>query len=327
MPTTRAQIDALIEKLEPSLRKAFQSAVDDMRNNVDLDDLATALRRGDINAAILAANIQPAALNGFLRAYELAFETAGAAEIATLKLNLIFNVRHLSGEQQLRQYGALFVQAVTDDTKAMLRTVLTASLARGQGALAAARDVRSYIGITNYDAGIALNFRRKLTTDPKALLSELSAEKGKGNYDLRDRRLDGIIRRAVMDGKPISPKDVDIIVNTYKNRKIAERAKAIARTETLSAVNTGKQEAYQQAVDSGKIAAQNVRKVWNTRMDGRERLTHAALNGDSVGLNERFRSPSGALLLHPGDRTAPASEICNCRCNATYRIDHLANVR
>lgn len=323
MAATRAQIEALLAKLEPSLRKAFRDAIESWRDSFDLTALIAALERGDIAAAVSIANIQPAALNGFLRAHELAFDAAGTLETATLRLNLIFNARHLSGERYLRQFGATFVTGVTDDVKETLRVVLTDSLSRGQGAKAAAREAREFIGIAASQAQAALNLRRKLETDPKVLLSEFEAD----SYKLRDKRLDGIVRRAARDGKPVAAKDVDKIVEAYKNRAIRWRSENIARTETLGAVNAGKHESYVQAVDSGKVPASAVRKVWNTAHDKRVRDTHRALDKDSVGLDEEFVSPSGARLRYPGDKRAPIGEIINCRCNASYRIDHFANVR
>lgn len=323
MPTTRKQIEELIARLEPALRRAFENSLADWRNNIDLDAVAEALRRGDIETAVRAANIQPAALNGFLTAREAAFEAAGTAEMASLRLNIIFNARHLRGEAMLERYGAQFVRAVSDDTKAMLRTSLTDSLSRGQGAKAAARGIRGMIGLTDSQAGWAINLRRKLIDDPKALVSEFAAD----GYKLRDKRLDGIVRRAVKAGKPIAASDIEKIVTAYQNRAIRWRSENIARTETLRAVQTGNFEAYQQAVESGKIAAQNVRKVWNSAHDNRVRHTHRELDGESVGLNERFVSVSGARLMYPLDATAPLSETVNCRCNLTYRVDHLANIR
>ena len=323
MPTTKKQIEELIARLEPTLRRAFDQALNDWRNNIDLDAVADALRRGDIETAVRAANIQPAALNGFLTAREAAFEAAGTAELLSLRLNIIFNARHLRGEQMLERYGAQFVQAVSDDTKAMLRTSLTDSLSRGQGAKAAARGIRDMIGLTDSQAGWAINLRWKLENDPKGLLSEFAAD----GYKLRDKRLDGIVRRAVKAEKPIAAADIEKIVTTYQNRAIRWRSENIARTETLRAVQAGNFEAYQQAVESGKIAAQNIRKVWNSAHDNRVRDTHKALDGESVGLNEAFVSPSGARLRYPLDDTAPLAEVVNCRCNLTYRIDHLANIR
>lgn len=323
MPTTRKQIEALIADLEPTLRKAFQQAIDDWRRNVDLDALARALGRGDIEGGIRAANIQPAALNVLVRATEAAFEAGGTAELNSIAVKIVFDARHLRGEAQIRDNAANLIQGITDDTRAMLRTILTDGLARGQGALSTARQVKTWIGITDNQAGYALNLQRKLETDPKALLAEFEAD----GYKLRDARLDGIVRRAVKSGDPIAAKDIQTIVTAYKNRSIAWRAKSIARIETLSAINAGRFESYQQAVSSGKVSAQNIRKIWNTTMDGRERATHAALNGESVGLNDMFVSPSNARLRYPGDKTAPLSETAQCRCNLTYRIDHLANVK
>lgn len=323
MPTTRKQIEALVEQRYPSLLKAFQKALDDWRNNLDLSAIEAALQRGDIDGAVRAANIQPAALNGLLTAREAAFEVAGTTELASLRLNIIFNARHLRGEQQLAQYGAQFVQGVTDDTKATLRTALTDSLSRGQGAKAAARSIRSYIGLTDSQTGWAINLRRKLETDPKALLTEFEAD----GYKLRDKRLDGVVRRAVKAEKPIAAADIEKIVTAYQNRAIRWRSENIARTETLRAVQAGNFEAYQQAVDSGKVAAQSVRKVWNSAHDNRVRHTHRVLDGESVGINESFVSPSGARLRYPLDPEAPISETASCRCNLTYRVDHLANIR
>jgi len=323
MPTTRKQLEELIARLEPVLRRAFDQALNDWRNHIDLDAVADALRRGDIESAVRAANIQPAALNGFLTAREAAFEAAGTAELSSLRLNIIFNARHQRGEQQLSRYGAQFVQAVSDDTKAMLRTSLTDSLSRGQGAKAAARGIRDMIGLTDSQAGWAINLRRKLENDPKGLLSEFATD----GYKLRDKRLDGIVRRAVKAEKPIAAADIEKIVTAYQNRAIRWRSENIARTETLRAVQAGNFEAYQQAVESGKVAAQSVRKVWNSAHDNRVRHTHRELDGESVGLNELFVSPSGASLRYPLDPNAPLEETVNCRCNLTYRIDHLANIR
>lgn len=323
MPTNRKQVEDLVERLYPSLLKAFQKALDDWRANLDLSAIEDALRRGDIETAVRAANIQPAALNGFLTAREAAFEAAGTAELSSLRLNIIFNARHLRGEAMLERYGAQFVQAVSDDTKAMLRTSLTDSVARGQGAKAAARGIRDMIGLTDSQAGWAINLRQKLENAPESLLSEFAVD----GYKLRDKRLDGIVRRAVTAGKPIAAADVEKIVTAYQNRAIRWRSENIARTETLRAVQAGNFEAYQQAVESGKIAAQNIRKVWNSAHDKRVRHTHRELDGESVGLNERFVSSSGAQLRYPLDETAPLAETLNCRCNLTYRVDHLANIR
>ena len=327
MPVTRAYVEALIAKLEPSLWAAFQRAIQNWSDSIDYEAIAEALKDGDVERAIRAANLQPAVLNPFLTAREAAYEAGGVAEANGLRINIIFDARHLSGEAVLKRQAADLVQGVTDDTKAVLRTVLTDGLERGQGALTTAREIKKYVGITDYQAQIALNLRRKLETDPTALLAELSAKPGEGNYKLRDRRLDGIIRRAVRDGKPIAAKDIETIIAAYRNRSIADRAKSIAATETLKAVNQGRQEAFQQAIDSGKVLASNVRRVWHAAKDSRTRDTHRQLDGETVGFNEPWVSSSGARLRFPGDPSAPLAETIRCRCNFSMRVDYFSNLK
>lgn len=322
MAVSRAYIEALIARLEPTLRREFMAALDDWRRNIDLQAVARALERGDVAGAVQAANIQPGALTGLARQMEGAFAAGGAAEAQGLRLNIIFNARDFRSEAIIRESSSTLIQAVTEDTRATLRTVMADGLSRGQGAATTARQIQPYIGMTEGQTRYALNFRRKLETDPKALLVELERD----NYKNRDRRLDGIVRRAVKSGEPMAARDIDKIMAAYRNRSIAWRAKMIARSETLRSVNIGRFEAYRQAVDSGKVREQDIRRTWNATPDKRTRDTHAEMGGQTVGLNEAFVSPSGARLRYPGDPLAPAHETINCRCNVTYRIDHLANV-
>jgi uncharacterized protein with gpF-like domain len=67
-------------------------------------------------------------------------------------------------------------------------------------------------------------------------------------------------------------------------------------------------------------------RVWDATGDSRTRETHAAMDGQEVGPNEPFASGSGAQLMHPGDGSlgAGASEIINCRCVVTHKIDFIA---
>jgi hypothetical protein len=337
MAVSRAYIEALIAKLEPMLRKAFDEAVNDWRNNVDLDALARALEQGNVEEAVRAANIQPAALNGLTRQIETAFEQAGSAEMTGLRIQVIFNARDLRAEEQLRRAAATLVQGVTDDTRAMLRTVVTDSLAKGQGGRATALDIAGrnvngerqggYIGLTDAHAKAALNFEATLADPVKLKAAFSNADRDKWPFALRDGRLDGQIAKAIKEGRALTPDQIKTAVTTYKNRALRWRGENIARTETLRAVNAGRHEAYQQAVASGKVAEQNIRRVWNAANDKRTRHTHRSMSGQSVGLNESFISPSGARLRYPCDPLAPLSETAQCRCNVTIRIDHLANLR
>jgi hypothetical protein len=77
-----------------------------------------------------------------------------------------------------------------------------------------------------------------------------------------------------------------------------------------------------QAIDTGAVRREDVRKVWISTKDGRTRDSHRALDTESVGLDERFSNG----LEYPGDPAGDASETVNCRCVMLTRIDFLANV-
>lgn len=94
----------------------------------------------------------------------------------------------------------------------------------------------------------------------------------------------------------------------------------------MASLHAAQIEAFEQAIESGGVARQNVRKVWVATRDARTRDTHRALGGESVGIDDAFVSPSGARLRFPGDPEAPAAEVANCRCTMAIRIDHLANL-
>ncbi len=95
-----------------------------------------------------------------------------------------------------------------------------------------------------------------------------------------------------------------------------ERAERIARTEMIGAANRGSQIG---AEEVSRDTGLQMRKVWIATRDTRTRDTHAAADGDAVGLNEPF-IVGGYELMHPGDQSAPASEVVNCRCTQAYEV-------
>lgn len=61
-------------------------------------------------------------------------------------------------------------------------------------------------------------------------------------------------------------------------------------------------------------------KGWHTCMDGRERRSHAVMNGKRVPIDEPF-IVGGYRMMFPGDITynPPLKEVINCRCTITPR--------
>lgn len=95
-----------------------------------------------------------------------------------------------------------------------------------------------------------------------------------------------------------------------------QRALMIARTESTRAANLGTQRAYSEAMAIGI----QVRKQWLSARDENVRNSHAALDGQTVGVNENFISESGAEALSPAT-FGDASEDVNCRCTMIPIVD------
>lgn len=89
------------------------------------------------------------------------------------------------------------------------------------------------------------------------------------------------------------------------------RALTIARTETSGAANA----ATMNAADALDI---EVKREWVAVEDARTRPSHAAADGQQIGRGESFQV-GGASLSGPGDPSAPAKEIINCRCGVALR--------
>ena len=85
-----------------------------------------------------------------------------------------------------------------------------------------------------------------------------------------------------------------------------------ARTAYTGAQNAGRQESYNRAKELGI----NLRKQWVAVKDARTRHSHAALDGQIVGIDDCFVSFLGSRMMYPGDRehSADPSDIYNCRC-------------
>jgi len=91
------------------------------------------------------------------------------------------------------------------------------------------------------------------------------------------------------------------------------RAEIIARTETHGAANYGSDQAAREL-------GLPLRREWLAAMDERTRETHAAANGQVVGMDEPFLVGDSALMF-PGDPAGPPELVINCRCTLGYIVD------
>ena len=122
-----------------------------------------------------------------------------------------------------------------------------------------------------------------------------------------------IIEDGLMEGLPVAQIGRNIQAATAFS---ATRSLRIAQTESTKAANIGAQQAYEQAAAQGV----RVQKQWLSARDAKVRDSHAALDGQTVGVNENFVSESGAEAPSPGS-FGEASEDINCRCTMIPVVD------
>lgn len=121
------------------------------------------------------------------------------------------------------------------------------------------------------------------------------------------------IERGITEGRSLDQvtEDVQRVLTASGTDYWPNRARTVARTETLGAVNAG---VYRAAVlDAEQRGDVAPFKTWIATDDKRTRPTHTAADQQRTLMSEPFRV-GGAQLLFPGDPRGPANEVINCRC-------------
>ncbi|MGO4449113.1 phage minor head protein [Phyllobacterium sp. TAF24] len=338
----REKFEQLIADFEPLLRNAFMESIADIKSNIQIKRIVERLERNDIAGAIDALYLDPAAFRPLDRAMAQAFEGGGVSTVSSMpmvrepdgaKLVVRFDTRNHRAEAWLRDHSTSLIRDIIADQRVGISTYLTEGLEAGRGPRAVALDIAGrlsratgrreggIVGLTSTQAKYVATARGELLSgDPEQLKHYLTRGR-------RDKRFDATVRKAISTGKPIPVETVDrMTTQQYANRLLLLRGETIARTETMGAFNESQMEAYRQLIDSGAVAESVVQRVWHTAGDSRVRDTHQGMNGQTVSFRTPFQSSNGPLLQYPGDPSAPASEIVNCRCRMSIKIDFLADL-
>jgi uncharacterized protein with gpF-like domain len=122
----------------------------------------------------------------------------------------------------------------------------------------------------------------------------------------------GQVARGAATGEsiPTIAARVDEVLTTTGTEIWSGRAVTVARTETIGALNAGRQDAFTAVADElgGEFEQQ-----WLATIDARTRPEHSAADGQRVPIGEPF-IVGGEPLMGPGDPTGSAENVINCRC-------------
>lgn len=341
-PRTQKQtLDYLIDLFTPEIRDIFIAAMQDVTDKAIIADVIKAIENGDPVRAFEAIGFSPAAMRPITAVIERAFERGGVLTGETFpkylntpsgRVVFRFDSRNSRSEAWLRDHSSQLVTRLTDEARANVRTVMERGMLEGRNPRSTALDIvgrvdpttkkriGGIIGLTENQENWVASARRRLMQSDSAYL----------NMELRDKRFDKVVQRAIADGRTLPADTIDKIIVAYKNNALRYRGEAIARTEAIQSLNRSEWEAHMQAVDMGALKRSEVRRHWDSTGDNRVRWSHRTMDkkyhDEGVGIDEPFISPSGAMMMFPGDTSlgAGANEVVMCRCRVRLKVDFLA---
>lgn len=167
------------------------------------------------------------------------------------------------------QKSATLVTAVTSETRQAIRQVIVAGQRDGLSPQQMATQIRSLVGLTARQASAVDKLRRQLGAEGK------------------------------------SQDAINAAADRYAARLLRQRARTIARTETIKAANRGQEAIWQQMTHDGLIP-RGALKRWIVTPDDRLCPVCAAVGGQEVPLNDAFQTGYGPVQSPPAHP--------NCRC-------------
>ena len=334
------KLDIIGNQQEAQMLRAFLDAVADIKNQTKITQLTVAIERGDIDGAIRLLGLDPAAFEGMDESLRQAYRTGGftgAAQFGSIPtpdgdVLMRFNMRSPAAEEWLRVNSSQLITDMVEGQQEMVRQVLTDDLAKGINPKQSALDLigrmdntgqrrGGFIGLTPQQTGWVLTARQELNDlNPNYF-----------NRKLRDKRLDGVIRRAMNSDTPLTPAQINRAVTRLQGRTLKYRGDVIARTESINALRAGQDQSIDQAIERAELDARDAKGTWDSSgPDGHTRDSHLLMEGQERmhGVPFDFVLSIGQAM-YPGDASlgAEAKELIQCRCRKNTTIDFIGRLK
>lgn len=326
----------LISTHEPQIRRGFMASVTDLQSNVDWPELIKALEGGNLDTAIAALNIHPAAWSEYSAAVSTTFAAAGSSTAAQVAFSegvgvgVRFNMQNPRAERWVAENVANKVVGFAEEQIQVSRNIIASGYHRGDGPRNIAYDLVGRVGATGSRQGGILGLDNPRAERLYNVTVGMRTPEG-----VQDLVVNGRVRYKVNEaterrilaayqrGEAVPLHERVISERQYKNLLLKQRADTVAETETGNAVMSGRQEEWMQAAESKGLDESAIIKTWKHRRgaSAHHRPDHLAMNNVSVeGLDTPFILPDGTLMQHAHDSDAGPEHIIRCGCDTEYRL-------
>lgn len=214
-----------------------------------------------------------------------------------------FNLLSYQASNYVQNYELNLIREISNNTREAIRQSVNADILAGNNPISTARNFRDTIGLTPRQEQAVRNFRTMLEEGDSQTLKR----------KLRDKRFDPTIKRSLKTDKPISQARINTMTKRYRERYIKYRAETIARTESLRAISEGQYLSTLQAVETGSIDPDKLRRYWVWINDKRTRDAHRSvntLNPEGVRIDQPFTTELGPLMF-PRDPNGSGANTIN----------------
>ena len=331
-------LDLIAQQKERDMLRAFADAVADIKNSVKLKDLEAAIASQDADAVVRLLGIDRAAFervdDEIYQAYRIGGLT-GVEQIGRIptplgEIAFRFDMAAPSAVQWIEKQSSELITEIVDDQIEMIKAQLANGLELGNNPRTTALElVGRYnpatgkraggtVGLTTQQAGWINNARNEL----------LELDRNYFTRELRDKRYDSIVRKAIEDGKPLTKAQIENAITQMQSKALKYRGDVIARTESINALRAGQFQAVEQAMEKGELDSQDARKAWDATGDKRTRLDHFQMEAnykDGIPIEDEYIFPDGSKAMYPGDNSlgAPGKQLIQCRCRNVITIDFI----
>lgn len=329
--------EMLIARFEPDLQAAFRAALADLRGGVNFRMLTDALEAGDIQSAIDALNIEPAAFQRYAVVKTEAYRQSGTATVASISLpgaidaRIRFDMTNPRAEAWIaNEVGQKITGGLVQEQIETVRSVILQGFQRGDGPFGIGVDIAGRVRNGVRQGGV-LGLDRPRAERLAHVTQGIKTPEGVRGLVVVGR--DGTVRmrykvnpaseRAILAayirGEAVPDAQRVRIEQQYSNRLLKDRADTVARAETSQAVMSARAEAWEQTGVPDEFIMKRYVHGGGVKDP---RPHHIEMSGTVIrGLQTPFEFSNGARHRWAHDPDADVSELVGCSCNTEMFVD------